>query len=305
VPSTSRPVPSRKQSTGCPPDRTQPSEWGWATIHSSGLRFATPGFAQANIDTGLQPLDPGTAFVRIAHVASTGSTRGLNVLNFGPRTSGQTLEADIVDCLFFDNNLNISEGLRIGNFQGATGSTVNARMSGNLSWGQKQGRLIVNNRAIGSTVNVFSSGNRFYDNGAGTIIVGGLSSNNTRADGNTISFDGYGDQFIGNTGASEIDRGGLIVLGLESISDPAGGGSNNTVHVRLSGCRIADNTASDIVGIGARSVVASTAPLSQNNHVTIEFVGDSGDRGRWQPTEFFANVVPAGPDYGNSVSVIR
>ena len=33
-------------------------------------------FAQANIDTGLQPLDPWTTFVRIAHVVSSGSTRG-------------------------------------------------------------------------------------------------------------------------------------------------------------------------------------------------------------------------------------
>ena len=50
--------------------------------------------------------------------------------------------------------------------------------------GQKQGRLIVNNRVIASTVNLVSSGNHFYDDAGGTIIVGGLSSNNTRADGN-------------------------------------------------------------------------------------------------------------------------
>ncbi|MDE2360845.1 MAG: hypothetical protein KGL70_15845, partial [Betaproteobacteria bacterium] len=173
-------------------------------------------------------------------------------LNFGPATSGQTIDADIIDCQFFDNTLNLSEAVRIGNFQGAHGSTVTVRMSGNLSWGQKQGRLIVNNRAIGSTVNVVSSGNRFYDNGAGTIIVGGLSSNNTRADGNTINFEAHGDQFIGNSAESEFDHGGLVVLGTEDISN-AGGGSNNTVNVRLWGSRMLGNDTWDLAGIGARS----------------------------------------------------
>lgn len=78
-------------------------------------------FAQANIDSGLQPLDPGTAYIRVAHVDSTGSTRGLNILNFGPRTSGQTIEAEIDDCRFFNNIFNLSEGVRMGNFQGARG----------------------------------------------------------------------------------------------------------------------------------------------------------------------------------------
>jgi hypothetical protein len=262
-------------------------------------------FAQANIDTGLQPLDPWTAVVRIAHVASAGSTRGLNVLNFGPQTSGQTIEAEIVDSHFFDNVLRLSEGVRLGNFQGASGSTVNVRMSGNVSWGQKMGRIIVNNRAMDSTVNVVSSGNRFYDNGAGTIILGALSSNNARADGNTINVEAHGDRFVGNMGATEFDRGGLVVLGSENISDVTGGGSNNTVHVKLWGCRMIDNAEADLTAIGARWVSGSTAGLSENNHVTIEIHGDGNDNGRWQPVEFIADTVPDGPNYGNAVAVIR
>jgi len=261
--------------------------------------------AQANIDTGLQPLDPWTAVVRIAHVASTGSTRGLNVLNFGPQTSGQTIEAEIVDSHFFDNVVRLSEGVRLGNFQGASGSTVNVRMSGNVSWGQKMGRIIVNNRAMDSTVNVVSSGNRFYDNGAGTIILGALSSNNARADGNTINVEAHGDRFVGNMGATEFDRGGLVVLGSENISDVTGGGSNNTVHVKLWGCRMIDNAEADLTAIGARWVSGSTAGLSENNHVTIEIHGDGNDNGRWQPVEFIADTVPDGPNYGNAVAVIR
>jgi hypothetical protein len=261
--------------------------------------------AQANIDSGLQPLDPGTAYIRIAHVASTGSTRGLNVLNFGRDSSDQTIEADIVDSQFFDNDENLSEGVRLGNFQGARRSTVNARMSGNVSWGQKQGRLIVNNRANESTVNVWSSGNRFYDNGGGTIIIGGLSSNDTRADDNTITLEAHGDRYLGNTGVTELDPGGLVVLGGESISATGGGTSNNRVHVKLWGCRMADNAFSDLTAIGARWVAPSTAGLSANNLVTIEIAGDGGEGGRWQPVEFKADTVPAGPSYGNLATVVR
>jgi hypothetical protein len=262
-------------------------------------------FAQANIDSGLQPLDAATAFVRVAHVASSGSTRGLNVLNFGPPASGQTIEVDIIDSHFFDNDLNLSEGVRIGNFQGAVGSTVNARMLGNLSWGQKQGRLIVNNRTATSSVNVLSTGNWFYDNGAGTIIAGGLSSNNTRADGNSIDFEARGDWFISNTGETELDHGGLVVLGSEDISSN-GGGSGNTVNVVLVGTTLLGNELADLVAIGARSATTETKVLSQNNVVTIE-IRRGGLIGKiWPPVDYFANSLPAGEeDYGNQVLVIR
>jgi hypothetical protein len=260
-------------------------------------------FGQANIDSGLQALDPGDTFIRIAHVASSGSTRGLNVLNFGPATSGQTIEAEIVDSQFFDNVVGVSEGMRFGNFQGARGSTVNVRMSGNRAWGQKQGRLVVNNRAIDSTVNVRSSGNRFYENGAGTIIAGGLSSNDTRADGNSITFEAHGDTFVGNTRETDLDHGGLVVLGTEDIST-AGGGSHNTVHVRLWGCRMADNEVADLVAIGARWVSPGAAGHSVGNRVTVEILGEGNGRGRWQPTESIADSVPDGP-YDNVAEVIR
>ena len=59
----------------------------WLTV-----RDAVNG--QANIDTGLQSFDPGATYIRVEHVASSGSTRGLNILNFGPQTSGQTINAE-------------------------------------------------------------------------------------------------------------------------------------------------------------------------------------------------------------------
>lgn len=259
-------------------------------------------FGQANIDTGLQA--PGTAYIRIAHVAATGSARGLNVLNFGPAASGETIEIDIIDNDFFENPFGVSEGMRIGNFQGATGATVNAWVEENRSWGNKQGRLIVNNRAINSTVNVQSSGNRFFGNGAGTIVIGGLSSNNTTANGNTINFEAFGDHFIDNNGDTELDVGGLVIVGGENISIP-NGTNNNTVNVSLWGCRMAENNLFDLLGIGARSAPSSLGSPGVNNHVAITINGEGGNKGRWQPVEFFTDTIPSAASGTNSVTVIR
>jgi hypothetical protein len=266
----------------------------------------------ANIDAGLQALDPGTTYILLAHIASTGGNRGLNLINYGPQTSGQIIEADIIDSYFFDNTLGISEGLRIGNFAGAQGSTINLRMNGNLSWGQQTGRIVENSGASRTAINVVDSGNRFYSNGTGTIIfggvAGGLGSPFPRSDGNTINFEAHGDQFIGNTGFSAIDHGGLLVRGTENVApnNTNGGGSDNTVNIALWGCRMIDNTGSDLYAVGARSQFASTAPFTQNNHVTIEVHGDGNDKGRWQTVEFFANSLPGDPipDYGNWATVI-
>lgn len=259
-------------------------------------------FGQANIDTGLQA--PGTAYIRIAHVAATGSARGLNVLNFGPAASGETIEIEIIDNDFFENPFGVSEGMRIGNFQGAVGATVKAWVEENRCWGNKQGRLIVNNRATNSTVNVESSGNRFFENGAGTIIVGGLSSNNTTANGNTINFEGYGDHFIDNNGDTDLDVGGLVVLGGENISIP-NGTNNNTVNVSLWGCRMGENNMFDLLGIGARSAPIALGSPGVNNHVTITIKGAGNNKGRWQPVEFFTDTIPFAGSGVNTVTVIR
>ena len=265
--------------------------------------------AQANIDTGLQATDPGTAYIEVAHVASSGGVRGLEVINYGPQTSGQTIDAEITDSYFFDNILGTGEGIRIGSFVGAVGGTVNIWMSGNISWGNLTGRIFENARAENSTINAFSLGNRFYDNQTGTIIFSGISTNNTRADGNTINFEAVDDEFVDNTTPSTLDQGGLLIVAAENDSTVSGGGSNNTANVRLWGCRMLDNARSDLTVIGARSPSASLAPLSQNNHVTIEIFGSDDGFGKSQPVEVFANTlvggVPGTPDYGNWVKVIR
>ena len=134
--------------------------------------------------------------------------------------------------------------------------------------------------------------------------MGGLSSNDTRADGNTVTVEAHGDRYVSNTGETEFDRGGLIVLGTEDISPAAGGGSHNTVHVSLWGCRMAGNDVADLAAIGARWLSPAAAGRSTNNRVTVEIRGDGAGNGRWQPVEFVADSVPAGA-YGNTATVIR
>lgn len=151
-------------------------------------------------------------------------------------------------------------------------------------------------------MNVRSSGNRFYENGAETIVLGALSSNDTRADGNTITFEAHGGWFVGNTRETEFDHGGLVVLGAEDIS-VTGGGSNNTVHVSLWGCRMTANEVADLVAIGARWASAGAAGLSVDNRVRVEIHGEGKGNGRWQPVEFVADSVPTG-QYGNVAEVI-
>jgi hypothetical protein len=301
LPTTSFPTSANGVATG--PNAAVRMGLGHNSIEWLTVRDARNG--QANIDTGLQPLDPADTYIRVAHVASTGSTRGMNILNFGPQSSGQTIEAEIVDNYFFDNVFNQAEGIRMGNFSGAKGSTVNVQMSGNLSWGQKQGRLIVDNTASNSTVNVISSGNRFYSNGAGTVIAAGLTQGVGRADGNIITYTAYGDEFLENTAETEFDHGGLVVLGSDNASPSGGGGNDNTVNLHLSGCRMLGNNTSDLTAIGARMLPSADPSLNRNNHVTIEIEGDGNGNGKWQPVQSFTDSIPSVPDYDNSVTVIR
>ena len=239
----------------------------WLTI-----RDAQPG--HANVDTGL--IAPGTAYIRIAHNTLSGSARGLSVLNFGPQSSGRTVEADIIDNDFVENTFGLSEGLRIGNFQAAVGSTVNARMTGNRSSGNQQGRLIVNNRGLNCTINIISVSNDFNDNGVGTIIIGGLSQSQTIATGNTINFSGFGDRLVNNRAPAQLDLGGFVVVGGENVSIP-NGVNNNTVNVSLWGVSLRNNLLWDLGAIGARSAPESIGAPGTNNRVTVQvFASDVG-----------------------------
>jgi hypothetical protein len=264
----------------------------WLTVRNAVL-------GSAGIETDL--IWPGTAYLWIAHIASTQNARGLDVRNFGPSASGAATEVDLIDNDFFNNTFGMAEGIRIGNFQGATGSTVKVRMSGNRSYGNQTGRLIVNNRAINSTIEVVSNGNRFYENGAGTVIAGGLSSNATPANGNSIVFQAHGDHFVDNRAFGVFDKGGLVIVGGENTSIP-NGTSNNTVNVQLWGCLISNNQLWDLAAIGARSASEAIGSPGINNHVTVNV---TGGRPVVPFVEFSVDSIPADPNSSNSATIIR
>lgn len=272
----------------------------WLTVQNAR-------FGSANLDSTLPW--PGTAFVRIAHVAITGAKRGLDIRNAGPLgANGETIEADIVDNDFFMNTIGNplpNMGIRIMNLQtDLRGAVINVRMIGNRSWGQQQGSVIANNAALNSTINVFSAGNLSYGNAAGTLILGGyVDSGTLPSNGNTINFEAHGDRFVDNTWPANTFYGGLVVFGGNDQTSTPNMANNNTVNISLWGCRMEGNNTWDLLGVGAKAANASAPGV--NNHVTIEIHGDGQDRGRWNPVEFFADSIPADPSLNNSVAVIR
>ena len=258
----------------------------WLTLRDSK-------FGLGNIVNGLA--FSGTPHIRIAHIASTGAAYGISFFNFGPAFSGKTLELDIVDNDLFEAAVGLRTGFRIGNFAGATGSVVNARLTGNRVWGN-QFSLIVNNGAVDSTINVESAGNRYFNNGNGLAILGGFNAN-----GNTINFRGAGDHYIDNTAGSAFDRGGLVIVGGENTSGP-GLPNNNTVIVSLFGCRFSGNDLWDLAAIGARSFPDSLGDPGTNNHVTVNLFGTPV---KPDVVEFFSDSLPVEFSAKNSVTVNR
>ena len=243
---------------------------------------------------------PGTAFIRIAHIISTGNRRGIDIANSGAAAAGRRIEAEIVDNDLYNNLVGLGEGMRIVNFGGANGGSIVVRMSGNRSYGNKQGLLVVNNRSNNANISVFSSGDRFYENGAGAIIFGALSSNSTPANGNTVTFESRGSDFVDNRGAADFDRGGVVIGGGENISIP-NGTSNNRVSVNLINCRLANNQIGDLIAFGARSDPITIGLPGTNNivHVLLHGVNEKS------MVELFTNSIPVYPGGMNFVSVIR
>lgn len=264
----------------------------WLTVRNTLFGFG-------NIVSGLAY--DGTPHIRIAHIASTGGTYGLNIFNFGAGFAGKVLELDMIDNDLYENRRGIIQaGFRIGNFDGASGSVINVRMNGNRIWGNQQSFFL--NRGTtapttNATVNVFSAGNRFFDNGAGLLIFGSLN-----ASGNTVNFDSYGDRFVNNDADTTFDKGGLAIVGGEKFNSPLENlSNNNTVNVSLWGCRLSGNGSYDLATIGARSTQPAVGNPGENNRVTVTLHGI----GRQPFVELFANVIPANPATTNTVTVIR
>jgi len=237
--------------------------------------------------------------IRVAHVASTNSARGLDVRNFGTAQAGRVINAEIIDNDFYNNRIGtVGEGFRIASQQRANGGIINATLAGNRSYNNYLGLLVENNQSNSAVTTVFSSGDRFFENGNGAVVGGGLSAGSNVANGNTVSFTAFRDVFENNNGFNNFDFGGLVVPAGENTSFP-NGTSNNTVNVELRNCRFSNNQIHDIAAFGARSNPASVGMPGTNNHVRIRLIGTL------VPVFETADSVPDNPALMNSVIVIR
>ena len=258
----------------------------WLTV-----RNAVNG--NANIGTELASTATN---IRVAHVASTNSQRGLDVRNFGTAQAGRVINVEIIDNDFYNNRIGtLGEGFRIASQQGANGGIINATLAGNRSYNNYLGLIVENNRSNNAVTTVFSSGDRFFENGLGALVGGGLGGT---ANGNRVSFTAFGDTFENNNGFNNFDFGGLVVPGGENTTIP-NGTSNNTVHVELRNCRFSNNQIHDIAAFGARSNPASVGQPGTNNRVRIRLLGTI------VPVFETTNSVPDNPAWMNSVTVIR
>jgi hypothetical protein len=271
-----------------PTNRTAPVRIGrgsntieWLTV------IGSPG-AAAGIATELE----GTAStrIRVAHVVSSGCSRGLDVRNTSAANAGRRIDAEIVENELIGPATGAAQGIRLANFPGTDGGAVVATMSGNRTHGYQTGCLAVNNRASNGTVQVRSSGDRFFANGLGCQVIGGTGRpGGENADANSTRFEAHGSEFVDNTASlAGAEQGGISVIGGSANA------SNNTVSVALWGSKVSGYPGADFEAFGARADAGGTA--GTNNHVTIELHGVSKH----------IDIPEPPPDPGNNtVTVIR
>jgi hypothetical protein len=215
--------------------------------------------------------------IRVAHVVSGGSSRGLDVRNVGVANAGRRIDAEILDNEFVGPTLvvGMSEGIRLANFVGADGGVIVGTLSGNRVHGFQIGCIVANNRSSDAVVHARSSGDRFFGNALGCLIAGGLSQAATGvADRNTTTFKAHGSAFVDNTAAvAGFPPGGIAVIGARSILK-ANVASDNTVRVSLWGTRVSGNEGVDFEVYGALQD-ALLGVAGTNNHAIVELHGVS------------------------------
>ena len=257
--------------------------------------------AAAGIETDL----PGTSRtrIRVAHVVSDGSSRGIDVRNAGwANNAGRRIDAEIID-----NDLRgptqvqgFSEGIRLANFVGADGGTIVATLGGNRAHGFQLGCIVANNRSNDATVWVRSFGDRFSANARACLIAGGLNQAATgTANRNFTVFEAFGSKFVDNTAQIPgIDPGGVRVAGGLATTG-VNTTSDNTVWVWLSGSKVSGNQVADFEAFGAIQT-AMSGIAGTNNHVTVALSGVSR-----QIDVEAADSSPEDPSGSNTVTVRR
>jgi hypothetical protein len=240
--------------------------------------------------------------IRVAHIVSGGTSRGIDVRNVGSVNGARRIDAEIIDNEFIGPSqvVGMTEGIRLVNFVDANGAIIVATLSGNRTHGFQIGCIVANNRSSNARVQVRSSGDRFFANSLGCLVAGGLSQAATGvANFNSTVFEAYGSAFIDNTASiGGFVQGGIRAHGAVSIIQ-ANVASNNTVRVSLWGTQVSGNAGVDFEALGAR-MDALSGIAGTSNHTTVELHGVS-KKIEVQPMA----SRPVEPAQTNTVTVIR
>ena len=258
-----------------PTNRTAPVRIGRGSNTVEWLTILGNPSAAAGIAAEL--LGTPTTQVRVAHVVSGGTSRGVDVRNVSPVMAGRRIDAEIVDNEIIGPTqlMGSSEGIRLANMAGADGGVIVAKLSDNRVHGFQLGCIVANNRSSNGVVQVRSSGDRFFANAHACDILGGLVTQATNsANSNLTTFEAHGSQFVDNTAPiGNTEPAGIVVVGARSAVQ-ANLTSDNTVFVGLWGSKVSGNLGVNFEAIGA---LKDAAPgfAGTNNHVTIELHGVS------------------------------
>jgi hypothetical protein len=261
----SPPVPS--------PNRTSPIRLGRGTNTVEWLTVIGNPLAVAGIGTDLGDATPAT--VRVAHVVSGGSLRGMDLRNSGSAMAGRKLTAEIEDNDFSSLGPQPGDpprqGIRLENFIGATGAEIHAKMSGNRFHGSLYGCMLLNNKTNSGVIIARSNGDTFENNTlSGCWTGGGFASAAAPVgtfSGSSSTFEAHGGKFQNN------GEYGILAEGAEA-RDTTNVLFDNKAFVKLFGCTASNNAQGDLKAYGARSI-PPVGIAGTNNVVTIERHGVS------------------------------
>jgi hypothetical protein len=214
------------------------------------------------------------AVLRVAHVVSRSSVRGIDVRNLGPAGAGRTIVIDLDDNEVFENTAMNGQGIRFVN-SSADDATIEARLHNNRSHDNNQGFLASNERSSFASIKIDSYDDRFENDMIGGVIFGGLTTAAGTASCNTVTFTMYAGSIAGSHGSVPPQNltAGLNVIG-GAFTPPAGtanSASSNAVRVSIWGTKFDDNAALDVEAWGAKSLTEDLA--GTGNIVTVDLYG--------------------------------
>jgi len=195
--------------------------------------------------------------LRVAHVVSRGSVRGIDVRNLGPAGAGRTIVIDLDDNEVFENTATNRQGFRFVN-SSADGASIAATLHNNRSHDNNQGFLVSNERSSHASVTIDSRDDRFEDNLIGGAIYGGLATAAGTFSGNTVTFTMHAGSIAGSHGSVPPQNltAGLNVIG-GAFTPPLGTAksvASNAVRVSIWGTQFDNNAALDVEAWGAKSL---------------------------------------------------